>query len=37
LRGMPPSNVPNWGGPRGTPGPMQSSPDYGRIQQHRVY
>ena len=37
LRGMPPSNVPNWGGPRGMPGPMQSSPDYGRIQQHRVY
>ena len=41
YRDMPPSNVPNWGGPRGIPGgpPQQRGPsqDYGNRQQHRVY
>ena len=39
YRDMPPSNVPNWGGPRGMPAPPQRGPsqDYGNRQQHRVY
>ena len=40
YRDMPPSNVPNWGGPRGMPGPPQRGPSqdyYGNRQQHRVY
>lgn len=41
FRDMPPqSNVPNWGGPRGMPGPPPRGPQpdyYGNRQQHRVY
>jgi 1A family penicillin-binding protein len=41
YRDLPPNNVPNWGGPRGVPGPQQRGPSqdyyYGNRQQHRVY
>ena len=42
FRDLPPSNVPNWGGPRGMPGPAPRAPSqdyyYGnRPQQHRIY
>ena len=40
YRDVPPSNMPNWGGPRGMPGPPQRGPSqdyYGNRQQHRVY
>jgi membrane carboxypeptidase/penicillin-binding protein len=37
YRDLPPSNVPNWGGPRGGPAPQQNYQWGRQQQQHRVY